>query len=277
MDTLITAQWLFKNLTDPDLIILDSSPESNVSGIVPKYPGIQIKGARTFNLKKSFSDPDSDLPNMMPHPDLFSEGCRKLGVNNNSKIVVYDNLGVYTSARVWWMFKVMGHKDISVLNGGLSAWIDNEFPFEPANESLGSIKKGNFKAVYNPELIKNAEFILKNIDTKECKVIDARSEGRFTGKTPEPHENLRGGHIPGSLSLPFEEVLKDGYYLPKPELIKVFKRLNLNDEPLIFTCGSGLTACIILLGMELASNNKKFLYDASWSEWGLKESYPVEQ
>ncbi len=277
MNPLVTAQWLFKNLTDPDLIILDSSPESNVAGLIPKYPGIQIKGARIFNLKKSFSDPDSELPNMIPHPDTFSEGCRKLGINNNSKIVVYDNLGVYTSARVWWMFKVMGHKDISVLNGGLSAWIESEFPFEPANESLDSIKKGNFKAVYNPELIKNADFILKNIDTDECKVIDARSEGRFTGKTPEPHENLRSGHIPGSLNLPFEEVLKDGYYLPKPELSNVFKRLNLNDDPLIFTCGSGLTACIILLGMELVSNNKKFLYDGSWSEWGLKESYPVEQ
>lgn len=276
MEPLVTAQWLNKNLADPDLIILDSSPESNVSGLIPKYPGIQIKSARHFNLKKSFSDPDSDLPNMMPHPDAFSEGCQKLGINNNSKIVVYDNLGVYTSARVWWMFKVMGHNNIAVLNGGLSAWIENDFPREPANESLDSIQKGKFKAVYNPELIKNAESILKNIDTKECKVIDARSEGRFYGNTPEPHENLRSGHIPGSLNLPFEKVLEDGYYLPKPDLEKIFKKLNLNDDPLIFTCGSGLTACIILLAMELVSSNKKILYDGSWSEWGLVTDYPVE-
>lgn len=276
MEPLVTAQWLYKNLTDPDLIILDSSPESNVSGLIPKYPGIQIKGARPFNLKKSFSDPDSAFPNMMPHPDAFSEGCRKLGINNNSKIVVYDNLGVYTSARVWWMFKVMGHNNIAVLNGGLSAWIENDFPREPASESLDSIEKGNFKAIYNPELIKNAESILKNIDTKECKVIDARSEGRFYGNTPEPHENLRSGHIPGSLNLPFEKVLEDGYYLPKPDLEKIFKKLNLNDDPLIFTCGSGLTACIILLAMELVSSNKKVLYDGSWSEWGLVTDYPVE-
>lgn len=276
MEPLVTAQWLYKNLTDPDLIILDSSPESNVSGLIPKYPGVQIKGAHHFNLKKSFSDPDSDLPNMMPLPDAFSEGCQKLGINNNSKIVVYDNLGVYTSARVWWMFKVMGHKDVSVLNGGLSAWVENDFPSEPVNGSLDPIKKGNFKAVYNPELIKNAEFILKNIDTKECKVIDARSEDRFYGKTPEPREDLRSGHIPGSLNLPFKKVLKDGYYLPKPDLVKIFKELNLNNDPMIFTCGSGLSACIILLGMELASNNKKFLYDGSWSEWGLNADYPVE-
>ncbi len=277
MNPLISADWLFKNIDDPNLIILDSSPENNVSGLVAEYPTIKIKGARNFNIKKTFSVQESEIPNMILEPAIFSQECQKLGIHNHSKIVVYDNLGIYTSPRVWWMFKIMGHHHISVLNGGLSSWKKKNFPCEHVNKSSGTYEKGSFKAQYNHDLIKNAAFILKNINTSNYAIIDARSEDRFHGKTPEPRENMRGGHIPGSLNLPFKKVLRNGHYLSNEELNQIFNSLNIFDKPVIFTCGSGITACIILLAMELIASNKKSLYDGSWSEWGQENIYPVEK
>ena len=275
INPVVSAEWLHENFNDPDLIILDASPKNNVSGLKTDFPGIQIKGARIFDLKNNFSDKNSDLPNMLPLPNDFSFECQKLGINNNSKIVVYDNLGIYTSPRVWWMFKTMGHDNISVLNGGLPAWKNKGYSCEPIN--MTTYKQGDFLASYNPEFVKNAQDILTNIDSCEAIVIDARSEGRFNATAPEPRADSKSGHIPNSKNLPFKNVLKNGKFLPKNELSEIFKDLNLNEKPLIFTCGSGLTACIILLALELISENPKSVYDGSWTEWGQqKNSFPIE-
>ncbi len=244
MNPLVSVTWLSEQLNNPNLVILDVSLETNVANIEVEHPNIQIKGARYFDLKGTFSDLDNSLPNTLPSPEYFEKEARNLGINNNSIIVVYDNLGIYPSPRVWWMFNAMGHKNIAVLNGGLPLWIKNNYPAEPLQQH--KIVKGNFTVNYNPNLQKSASQILENISKKEAIVLDARSEGRFCGQIPETRENLKSGHIPSSVNLPFLEVLDNGIYLPKEEIKTIFHKLEITNKPLIYTCGSGLTACILI-------------------------------
>lgn len=275
MKPLVTIDWLSENLNTPNLVVLDVSLESNVANIEVEFPSLQIKGARYFDLKGKFSEPNNKLPNTLPSPEEFAKECRKLGINNNSIIVVYDNIGIYASPRVWWMFKSMGHENIAVLDGGLPEWINKENPTEEIKKQ--SIIDGDFTANIHLEFQKNASEILQNINSKEAIVVDARSKSRFYGLIPETRENLKSGHIPNSVNLPFLEVLRDGKFLPKNELEQIFKKQNLLNSSLIFTCGSGLTACVLIVASELIESKPNYLYDGSWTEWGLLEGVPIEK
>jgi len=269
----VSITWLFENLENPNLVILDASPSGNKSNLTPEFTGIQIKGARKFDMETVFLDKENPIPNMIPNEIIFENECRKLGINNESLIVVYDNLGVYTSPRVWWMFKAMGHSQIAVLDGGLSAWKNENLPTEPIREN--KTLSGNFKAQYKPDLVIDAAALMENIESKKFQVIDARSEERFGGLVPEPRENMSSGHIPNAINLPFEKVLHHGKMKSKQELTKIFNNLTIENQSLAFTCGSGITACIILLASEVVSENINVLYDGSWAEWGQEEKFPV--
>ncbi len=268
MKNIVSAKWLHTNFNNPNLIILDASPASNKSGLVVKYPNMQIKDARKFDFKNDFSDSNSPFPNMFPSPDVFEEGCQNLGINNQSIIVVYDNLGIYSAPRVWWMFKTMGHQKIAVLDGGLTAWIEAGYSSEGISER--DYKKGNFKANFQPKYVVDINFIEKNIKTQEALVVDARSSGRFLGTAPDPREGLPSGSIPNSVNLPFKEVLNNGKF-KKPEALKlIFAKFNIEKEkPLVFSCGSGITACIILLAANQVITNPKTVFDGSWTQWAL--------
>ncbi|BAX81173.1 sulfurtransferase [Labilibaculum antarcticum] len=270
----VSVKWLSQHLHDPNLIILDASLMDNKAGLKSEHEGFQIVNARFFDLKNTFCDPDHRISNMIPSAERFTTECRKLGINKNSKIVVYDNFGTYSSPRVWWLFKVMGHENIAVLNGGLPAWI-NEFCEVEIKESA-EVELGDFQASFNSKRVLNAEQILENINTEHRLVIDVRTEDRFFGRVPEPRENLRGGHVPNSINLPFNRVLANGMFLSDKELSVLFKSLPLNNKSLVFCCGSGVSACIGLLACELVLENEKYLYDGSWAEWGQLENYPIE-
>lgn len=271
---LVSATWLKEHLSDPNMVILDASIPK--IGEVGPHPLAEktIPGTRFFDLNGVFSDKQTDLPHNLPSAEVFTQASRELGIHATSTIVVYDHHGIYVSPRVWWMFRAMGHEQVTVLDGGLPKWIEAGFPSAAKVPTVGLA--GNFTAQLNSDLVCDAAWVLENVSKPVAKLVDARSNARFCGTAPEPRAGLKGGHIPGSLNLPFDRVLRDGQYLPKEELAAVITELELGDGPLAFTCGSGVTACVIMLACELSMSNPKRVYDGSWSEWGQPEKeFPV--
>lgn len=272
---LVSPEWLNENQKDPNLVILDASEETNVAGKKIEFEGLQIKGARYFDLENVFSDSESHLPHTLPSLEQFERESQNLGIDKNAKIVVYDNIGIYTSPRVWWMYKIMGHREVYVLDGGLSEWVHKGFESEKKNNK--SYPKGNFNAKLDESKIDSLDSILENITSNEKVVIDARAKGRFDGTSPEPRNWVESGHIPGSLNLPFDEVLDGNKFKTKEELSSIFKSLNVADKSLSFVCGSGLTSCIILLASELVQDNLCSVYDGSWTEWGSTKGLAISK
>ncbi|MDO6605253.1 sulfurtransferase [Arenibacter palladensis] len=262
-DILVSAAWLNQNLDMPEIIILDVRLRYDPA--VSQLDDLKIPGARIFDLENEFSDKNSPFPNMLPSRDQFEQSCRKLGINKSSKIVVYDHFGIYVSPRAWWMFKVMGHQNVSVLDGGFPEWKKAGYGTEKVvGLNYGT---GNFKAVFNPDKVVNFEGISDNLKTNKALVIDARSSDRFHGLVAEPRKELRRGNIPNSINIPYETVLKDGKFKPLNELKEVFADLEGEGRPLVFSCGSGVTACIVLMASEMSLKNHNKVYDGSWTEY----------
>lgn len=271
----VPVLWLAKHLGHPQLVLLDASlkPATAAASALSAASAVQVPGTRIFDFDKRICDQETPLPHMMPSPELFEREVRALGIRRDSLIVIYDRVGVYASPRAWWMFKAMGHDHVAVLDGGLPAWLEAHLPTEPVGAQ--HVEPGDFVAQPRPGLFCDAEQVQAALSNKQYVVFDARSEGRFLGREPEPRPGLRHGHMPNAVNLPFGNVQANGRMRTPEELAALFEPKAGRQQKLIFSCGSGVTACILTLAAELAGYSSLAVYDGSWSEWGLPSSRPV--
>ena len=214
-----------------------------------------------------------DLPHMLPAPEVFTESVAKLGLQKNKTVVIYDSKGLFSAARVWWTLTRFGFEQVKILDGGLPAWLQAGFNTESGEVSVAQV---SVQATLAEASVVNAEQVRQASESDSAEILDARSQGRFDGKDPEPRKGLRGGHIPGSKCLPFTALLNDGKLKSDNELREIFTALNLSaDKPVYTTCGSGVTAAILTLGLHCIGVHNTALYDGSWTEWGGREDLPV--
>ncbi len=273
---LVSVDWLFNHLNNKKLIILDATiPKVTAKDSeVLEHEKKQIKSAIFFDIKKGFSDLTAPFPNTILSPKEFENKVQELGINSDSMVVVYDDLGIYSAPRVWWMFQLMGFNNIAVLDGGFPEWKSKNYPIEKPKKNHPI--KGNFKVNYHPEKIKFTKNILASIDDDTNLVVDARSKGRFYATDPEPRNEVKGGHIPNSVSLPYPEIVENGKLKSKEELKSIFKKINPKNKEMMFSCGTGITASVLALGAEILEIKKHSVYDGSWTEWGSTNNLPIE-
>ncbi|WP_433544670.1 sulfurtransferase [Streptomyces sp. CA-294286] len=265
---LVDVHWLAAQ-REEGVVVFDASVGAH------RGTAARIPGARPFDLDGELSDHSSALPHTMPGVQQFTEALRALGVNDTDTVVVYDARGIYSSARAWWMLRTMGLDRVAVLDGGLPAWAAAGHPVEPTPARYDG-PRGTFTARPRPALTVDADAVAAALADPASAVLDARTRERYLGTAPEPRPGLRAGHMPGSVSLPFGEIQRDGGRMRPPnELRTAFETAAGKRERLYFSCGSGVTACILALGATLAGYRELAVYDGSWSEWGLPSDRPV--
>lgn len=272
---IVSPEWLKSHLNDTDIVVLDASMHNPLPGKSVEAAAETIPGALRFDFERDICDTQTALPNMLPSTEQFETQVRSLGINSDTHVVVFDNIGVYSSPRAWWMFKVMGHEKVSVLNGGLIAWRQAGGDVEPVTQL--SAHSGQFIAKKSGFRMVSAVEVLDNLENAHAVVVDARSAARFTGKEKDPRPNVRAGHIPESLNLHYASLIHEGEMIAPAQLRSRFDALALQpDEPVIFSCGSGVTACILALAALELGFSQIAVYDGSWSEWGASHAFPVE-
>ncbi|ALG89089.1 3-mercaptopyruvate sulfurtransferase [Rhodovulum sp. NI22] len=267
--TLVSTDWLAAHLNDPDLRIFDASwymPDMNRDAKA-EYEAAHIPGARFFDIDE-ISDHRSALPHMAPPVEKFMSRMRAMGVGDGHQVVVYDGLGLFSAARVWWLFRLMGKTDIAVLDGGFPKW---QAEGRPVEDLPPMVRDRHMTVQRQAGLIKDVTQVAAASKLGDYEIIDARAAERFRGEVPEPRPGLRAGHIPNSRNLPFTRLLnEDGTMKDTQAVTAEFEAAGVNlSKPAITTCGSGVTAAILNLGLERIGHRNHALYDGSWAEWGM--------
>jgi thiosulfate/3-mercaptopyruvate sulfurtransferase len=271
---IVSADWLKSHLAAPDVRVLDCTyattfkPGEAQTG-KSFYDGAHIPGARYFDID-DIADTDSPLPHMLPAPEKFASRVRKLGLGDGHRIICYDQNGYMASARVWWMFRAMGHNDVAVLDGGFAAWK----AVGGALEDLPPVFAADRHFTVRPrrDLVRDLAQMQAAIGKGSPQIVDARSADRFTGKAAEPRPGLRAGHMPASMSVPYGKLIGgDGLFKSPEEIRSVFEAAGVTlDKAIVTSCGSGVTAAILALGLAVAGFDDAAVYDASWCEWGAE-------
>ncbi len=273
--SLVSTEWLAAHLKDPDLRILDGSWYLPDMGRDPKaeYDEAHIPGARFFDID-DISDNRSDLPHMVPPVEKFMSRLRAMGVGDGHQVVVYDGVGMFSAPRVWWLFRYMGQMDVAVLDGGFAKWQAEGREIE---DMPPVIRDRHMTVRVQNHLVRDVTQVSAASKLGDHTIIDARSPERFRGAAPEPREGLRAGHIPKSVNVPYRALLNEDGTLKDPDGLRAAFAQGGADlsKPVITTCGSGVTACILGLALERLGKTDYAIYDGSWSEWGLSPTLPI--
>lgn len=264
MSNLVSTEWLAEQGSNDNLCVLDCSWQlpSAKRNVRADYETAHIAGAHFFDLD-AISNTNSALPHMLPSPEKFGLEVTKLGASNNKKIICYDSTGLFSAARAWWMFKIFGHDNVAVLDGGLKKWLAEARPvhsgFEPA-------LIGNFKANFRPDMVKSKD----QVAVGSAQIADARSPARFRGEEAEPRPGVSPGHIPGAKNVHYVTLVNaDGTLKPPKELAQIFSTAGIDlEKPITTSCGSGVTAAILTLALTQLGAKHHALYDGSWADWG---------
>jgi thiosulfate/3-mercaptopyruvate sulfurtransferase len=275
-ELLVSTEWLHAHLNAPDLRILDASWHMPAEGrdARAEFAAAHIPGARFFDIDE-IADTQSNLPHMAPPVEKFVSRMRAMGVGDGHRVVVYDTSGIFSAPRVWWTFRLFGKTDVAVLDGGLPKWRAEGRPVE---DGIPILRDRHFTARRDASLVRDVTQVAASAKLGDAQIVDARSRERFRGEAPEPRPGLRSGHIPGSKNLPYGELLNpDGTMKDEAGLRAAFAAAGVDvTRPVITTCGSGISAAILSLGLERVGNRSHALYDGAWAEWGAYADLKVE-